>query len=1066
MATDLREQLQATLGGAYTLENELGGGGMSRVFAATENSLGRKVVVKVLPPELAEGVSVERFKREILLAAQLQQANIVQVLSAGEINGLPYYTMPLVDGHSLRTRLTKGGPLPVTEAVGILREVARALAYAHDHGVVHRDIKPDNVLLSGGSAMVTDFGVAKALSASKTLAPGGTITQFGTSLGTPAYMAPEQAAADATTNHRADIYAFGVMAYELLAGQPPFHGRTAQKLLAAHMAEKPPSITDVRPDVPPTLAELITKCLEKEPDQRPQSATELTRVLETVTSAGGHPAMPAILLGGRRRLGRALAFYAAAFVAVALVSKAAIAVIGLPEWVFPGALAVMALGLPVILFTAFVQHGTHQALTTASLTPGGSPVVHSTLTRIAVKASPFVSWRRTTIGGLLALSAFVILVLGFMTFRALGIGPAGSLLAAGKIKDRDRLLVTDFHVQGADTTVGSMITEAVRTDLGQSQVISVMPPAAVAEALRRMQKPPTTHVDLPLARDIAAREGVKAIVDGDVAPLGQGFVMAVRLVAADSGTELASFRETADSPRDLLPTLDKLTRKLRGKIGESLRTVHAAPPLEQVTTSSLEALRKYAAGARANDLEGDDDKAIPLLQQAVAIDTTFAMAYRKLGVALGNNGMPQAQTDAALEHAYRYRDRLPARERYLATTSYFDFGPGHDRQKAAAAYEALLEMDSLDHIALNNYGNLLQGRREYARAESLYLRAIRANTEGVQEFQGLIGTQVAQKKFDAADSTLALGRSIFPKNGALAGFDAVIAYGRQRTDSVVTRLAQLRTSPDALARSWATYRTADFDILHGRLSDGERMYAEGFSQDAARGAVPPPLLPDIVPAWIDIWYREQPTRGLQRLDSAMARTPLRSLQPLERPDVMIATMYALGGRPDKARALLAQYVADAKDSAVLRQSELDRHTALGEIALAERRPMDAVTEFKLADRRPDGPAEYCEGCLPVNLGRAYDVAGMPDSTIKMYELYLAGPHILSGGPLKDGQVLAGIYKRLGELYDAKGDRDRAVKNYTAFVDLWKNADAELQPKVQKAKQRLEQLKDVEARTAR
>ncbi|HXY30086.1 MAG TPA: serine/threonine-protein kinase, partial [Gemmatimonadaceae bacterium] len=194
MSSDLRQRLQATLGSAYTLEQELGGGGMSRVYAATETALGRKVVVKLLPPDLAEGVSVERFKREIQLAAQLQQAHIVPLLAAGESGGLPYYTMPLVEGHSLRTRLA-AGPLPVTEAIGIMRDVAKALAYAHEHGVVHRDIKPDNVLLSGGSAVVTDFGVAKALSASKR-APGGTLTQIGTSLGTPAYMAPEQAAAD------------------------------------------------------------------------------------------------------------------------------------------------------------------------------------------------------------------------------------------------------------------------------------------------------------------------------------------------------------------------------------------------------------------------------------------------------------------------------------------------------------------------------------------------------------------------------------------------------------------------------------------------------------------------------------------------------------------------------------------------------------------------------------------------------------------------------------------------------------------------------------------------------
>ena len=249
---DLRDQLQTTLGGAYTLERELGGGGMSRVFVAHEARFDRKVVVKVLSPELAEGISAERFEREIKLAASLQQANIVPVLNAGDAGGLPFYAMPYVEGESLRARVG-AGPLPIQETVSILRDIARALAYAHERGVVHRDIKPDNVLLSRGTAVVTDFGIAKALAASRTAA-GTTLTMVGVALGTPAYMAPEQAAGDPGTDHRADIYAFGCMAYELLSGKTPFGGRTVHELVTAHMSETPRSVAELRPDTPPTLA--------------------------------------------------------------------------------------------------------------------------------------------------------------------------------------------------------------------------------------------------------------------------------------------------------------------------------------------------------------------------------------------------------------------------------------------------------------------------------------------------------------------------------------------------------------------------------------------------------------------------------------------------------------------------------------------------------------------------------------------------------------------------------------------------------------------------------------------
>jgi serine/threonine protein kinase len=283
----LRDQLQSTLGAAYTLKGELGGGGMSRVFFARNAALERDVVVKVLSPDLAAGVSAERFTREIKLAAGLQQANIVSLHSAGEADRLPYYTMPFVDGLSLRARLERNGALPVGEAVPVLRDVTRALAYAHEHGVVHRDIKPANILLSGDAAVVADFGIAKALSASRTQAPGGTLTQVGTSIGTPAYMAPEQASGDPDTDHRADLYALGCVAYEILAGAAPFAGRPTHQLFTAHLTEVPAPLGATRADVPRPLAQLVARLLEKDPARRPQSARDVLQALDGLTTVTG-----------------------------------------------------------------------------------------------------------------------------------------------------------------------------------------------------------------------------------------------------------------------------------------------------------------------------------------------------------------------------------------------------------------------------------------------------------------------------------------------------------------------------------------------------------------------------------------------------------------------------------------------------------------------------------------------------------------------------------------------------------------------------------------------------------
>jgi serine/threonine protein kinase len=308
VSSSLQEQLQRALGEAYLLERELGGGGMSRVFLALERALGRKVVVKVLLPELAAGVNVERFRREIQLAAQLQHPHIVPLLSAGEADGLPYFIMPFVTGESLRTRVAREGEFPIAETVRILRDVVSALAYAHAYGVIHRDVKPDNVLLSGGVAVVTDFGVAKAVTASSD-SPGHTgLTSLGVALGTPAYMAPEQATASPNTDHRADIYALGIVAYEMLTGSPPFMGRSAQQVLAAQVVEEPDPVERRRPAVPPMLANLVNDCLSKRPADRPQTAAAVMHALDAIaTPSGGTAATTAVRLPAATqatRLGR------------------------------------------------------------------------------------------------------------------------------------------------------------------------------------------------------------------------------------------------------------------------------------------------------------------------------------------------------------------------------------------------------------------------------------------------------------------------------------------------------------------------------------------------------------------------------------------------------------------------------------------------------------------------------------------------------------------------------------------------------------------------------------------
>jgi hypothetical protein len=319
------DHLQEALGSAYQLDHELEGGGMSRVFVATDKALDRTVVVKVLPPDLAAGVNRERFRREIQLAAKLQHPHIVPLLSAGEHGDLLWYTMPYIEGESLRAAIERKREFSVREVTRILHDVVDALAYAHTRGVIHRDIKPANILTQGLHALVTDFGVAKALSAAL---PSSSVTSAGIAIGTPAYMAPEQLAGDPSADHRIDIYAVGLLAYELLTGESPFSSPSPRETLAAQMSREPAQLDAVRRSVPPQLSRLVMRCLAKDPDARPATAQAVLDELDSMTvpisgpfvaPAAVEPPRPARRSGALWVAGGALAVVGA--VVVAFVSR-------------------------------------------------------------------------------------------------------------------------------------------------------------------------------------------------------------------------------------------------------------------------------------------------------------------------------------------------------------------------------------------------------------------------------------------------------------------------------------------------------------------------------------------------------------------------------------------------------------------------------------------------------------------------------------------------------------------------------------------------------------------------
>ena len=272
---ELIERLRRSFAGDYRLDEELRGGSMSRLFRGSDLSENRDVVIKVLPPELTSDVMAARFRRETRVTARLRHHNILTVITTGVRDGLMYYVMPYISGESLRDRLDREQLLSIEDCIRILADIAAALSYAHEQGVIHRDIKPENILLQDRHAILADFGIAAALAM-----PGETahsrITRTGMTLGTVGYMAPEQAFGDADVDHRADIYALGVVGHEMISGSPPFTGATTQAILAANLTQPPPRLEYLRADVPPHVARAIEKALMKAPSDRFQTARDFS----------------------------------------------------------------------------------------------------------------------------------------------------------------------------------------------------------------------------------------------------------------------------------------------------------------------------------------------------------------------------------------------------------------------------------------------------------------------------------------------------------------------------------------------------------------------------------------------------------------------------------------------------------------------------------------------------------------------------------------------------------------------------------------------------------------------
>ena len=904
------------LAGRYRLERELGRGGMATVFLALDTRHHRSVAVKILRSEVAASVGSKRFLREIAIAARLTHPHILPLHDSGEAGDLLYYVMPFVEGEALHQRLARDGTLPLEEALRIAREVADALAYAHSQGVVHRDIKPGNILLESGHAVVADFGIARALS----FAGGEDLTTSGLAIGTPVYMSPEQVSGS-QVDGRSDVYSLGCVLYEMLAGEPPFRGPDARAVAARHLYEPPPILSSIRPEIPYAIAEAIETALAKSPQHRFPDAARFAEALRTGLESGSHRPWRSRLKGWR-------------------VGAGAAAILG---------------GLIL---------AAHQI--NANLEGNRQP-----------------AW----------------------------------------------LMVADFQAPPGARSLADAIRELVTAELDQSRSVATMPRQELTAVMRDAGLPDTAPLTVDLARELAFRSSVRAILTGSIQSVRPSqYSIVVRVIDAETGNALLSATEGA-TDQDLVSKAQSLGRQVRRRLGDRRRDIESNKPLAQVATPSFAAYRKYVdALTLAN--QGDVDGSNRLLREALALDTAFAAAWASLSV----NYAIARDVDSsrlALEEALKRPDRLNVAQRYRLEADAA-YRLNYDLPAAVRWYELHLTHAPQSISGHNNRGVYLSSMGRYEEALKEFQTAVRINPFRPAQSQIQLFNEVAM--------LLALGRleKAAEVTGQLTGPFAEYATVLQSTaagrwgeaESLAARAATAPESPPwfkpAAVTMWAGSLAA-----RGAVTQGDRILRKAAAEThgaQARWYLHARLLLNAASGrrmtLASVSLQDDTTAGGLTLrgltaaitgDTAGARTALESLQrfsPVEK--------LRLGDGPSLIEAWIAVHARQWRQAIEVLGARAWRGEHDGS---SPEQVASVATRWLVAD--------------------AYEQAGRLDSAAAYLELVIAPTRVPFSHLALRGLVYPFAQRRLAVLYEKLRRPDDSERHWKAFTHDFTTPDDEL-----------------------